>query len=229
MTPDRPTGLCNCPNCATHNCPNADDTPSGSNIRPAELRALAADKALDIGTAWNALEAAADRIEALERERRILSTAIETAIARFDDITWGWDGNCGAGNIMNDLEGALTAVRTSNPSHHDKESEMSEMCKERVLLGWIAVTDRLPQGKRMCISEEVLVTVSNLPDDFHVVRVDRYDAHSGSWDHCNPESDRATITAWMPMPQPYAPNPTGQPPPRFGGGSVAPGCSEEIQ
>jgi len=34
-------------------------------MTPKDLRALASDKALDIGTAWNALEAAADRIEGL--------------------------------------------------------------------------------------------------------------------------------------------------------------------
>lgn len=38
-------------------------------MTPKDLRALASDKSLDIGTAWNALEAAADRIEELERER----------------------------------------------------------------------------------------------------------------------------------------------------------------
>jgi len=40
-----------------------------SAITPKELRALAADKALDIGTAWNALEAAADKIETLENDK----------------------------------------------------------------------------------------------------------------------------------------------------------------
>lgn len=37
-------------------------------MTPKELRALANDKSLDIGTAWNALAEAADRIEKLERE-----------------------------------------------------------------------------------------------------------------------------------------------------------------
>ena len=58
----------------------------------------------------------------------------------------------------------------------------------------------------MCISDDVLVTVSNLPDDFHVVRVDRYDAHSKTWENCDPEHDRARVTAWMPFPKAYQPN-----------------------
>ncbi len=38
-------------------------------ITVAELKGLAANKALSIGDAWNALDEATDRIEALERER----------------------------------------------------------------------------------------------------------------------------------------------------------------
>jgi len=79
-------------------------------------------------------------------------------------------------------------------------------------MDWIKVTDRMPSGRRMCISDDVLVTVSNLPDDFHVVRVDRYDAHSKTWEHADPEHDRATVTAWMPMPEPYQPNAAGERP-----------------
>lgn len=37
-------------------------------MTPKELRELAKNKALDIGTAWNALEAAAERIETLEKD-----------------------------------------------------------------------------------------------------------------------------------------------------------------
>ena len=74
------------------------------------------------------------------------------------------------------------------------------------MMEWIKVADRLPEEKRGCFSDEVLVTVSNMADDFHVVRVDRYDPYSGTWDNCNPEHDRATVSAWMPMPEPYRPN-----------------------
>lgn len=37
-------------------------------MTPKELREMAENKALDIGTAWNALEAAAERIETLEAD-----------------------------------------------------------------------------------------------------------------------------------------------------------------
>ena len=83
--------------------------------------------------------------------------------------------------------------------------------------GWIQVGDQMPSGRRMNISDEVLVTVSNLPDDCHVVRVDRYDAHSKTWERCNPEHDRNTVTAWMPKPDPYQPNAGIEFPERSGG------------
>ena len=73
-------------------------------------------------------------------------------------------------------------------------------------MNWIAIDDRMPTGGRMCISDYVLVTVSNMPDDFHVVRVDRYDAHSKTWEHCHPQHDRGMITAWMPFPDAFKPN-----------------------
>lgn len=52
--------------------------------------------------------------EDLERERNRLFLAVTDAIARFDRISWGWDGDCGAGNIMRDLEKVRDAVCTSN-------------------------------------------------------------------------------------------------------------------
>jgi len=76
-------------------------------------------------------------------------------------------------------------------------------------MNWTPVEKAMPQGGRMCISDAVLVTVSNMPDDFHVVRVDRYDAHSKTWEHSNPQHDRARVTAWMPLPAPYKPNGKG--------------------
>ena len=77
-------------------------------------------------------------------------------------------------------------------------------------MNWIPVEAAMPQGGRMCISAEVLVTVSNMPDDFHVVRVDRYDAHSKTWENCHPQHDRAKVTAWMPLPKSFKPNATLQ-------------------
>ena len=56
--------------------------------------------------------------EELERERNRLFLAITDAVERFDKICWGWDGDCGAGNIMRDLEEVRDAVCTSNPSVH---------------------------------------------------------------------------------------------------------------
>ena len=53
--------------------------------------------------------------EELERERNRLFLAVTDAIERFDKICWGWDGDCGAGNIMRDLEEVRDAVCTSNP------------------------------------------------------------------------------------------------------------------
>lgn len=52
--------------------------------------------------------------EELERERNRLYLAVTDAIRRFDKISWGWDGDCGAGNIMRDLEEVRDAVCTSN-------------------------------------------------------------------------------------------------------------------
>ena len=72
-------------------------------------------------------------------------------------------------------------------------------------MNWIKTSDAMPEPGRMCISDDVLVTVSNIPDDFHVVRTDRYDAHSKTWETHNPEHDRAMVTAWMPFPKPYQP------------------------
>jgi hypothetical protein len=68
---------------------------------------------------------------------------------------------------------------------------------------WIAVEKAMPEGGRMCISDAVLVTVSNMLDDFHVVRVDRYDALSKTWEQACPQHDRARVTAWMPLPDPF--------------------------
>lgn len=68
------------------------------------------------------------------------------------------------------------------------------------------ITDRMPETRRFSISDEVLVTVSNILDDFHVVRIDRYDSEFKKWEDCHPEHDLATVTAWMPLPDPYQPN-----------------------
>jgi hypothetical protein len=59
----------------------------------------------------------------------------------------------------------------------------------------------------MGVSDEVLVTVSNIHDHFHVVRVDRYDAHAKAWENAEPEHERARVTAWMPLPEAYTPPP----------------------
>ena len=58
----------------------------GEEMTPKELRALAADKRLDIGTAWNALDAAADRIEKLENA----ITAIESMARSTRNIRPWW-------------------------------------------------------------------------------------------------------------------------------------------
>ncbi len=57
----------------------------------------------------------------------------------------------------------------------------------------------------MGLSDDVLVTVSNIPDNFHVVRVDRYDAHAKAWEDAYPEHEHARVTAWMPLPEAYHP------------------------
>jgi hypothetical protein len=59
----------------------------------------------------------------------------------------------------------------------------------------------------MGLSDDVLVTVSNIPYNFHVVRVDRYDAHSKTWENAEPEHEYARVTAWMPLPEAYTPPP----------------------
>jgi hypothetical protein len=89
------------------------------------------------------------------------------------------------------------------------ENAPSSCTVDSIVMNWTPVKKAMPQGGRMCISDAVLVTVSNLPDDFHVVRVDRYDAHSKTWEHSNPQHDRARVTAWMPLPDPYKPNGKG--------------------
>ena len=61
------------------------------------------------------VDTAMQHAEHLERERNILFEAVTDAIERFDRISWGWDGDCGSGNIMQDLEEARDKVCTSNP------------------------------------------------------------------------------------------------------------------
>ena len=56
----------------------------------------------------------ADRCRQLERERNILFAAITKAVARFDKLSLGWDGDCGTGNIMRELEEVLDKVCTLN-------------------------------------------------------------------------------------------------------------------
>lgn len=60
--------------------------------------------------------------EELERERNRLYLAVTDVIERFDKIRWGWDGDCGAGIIMRDLEEVRDAVFTSNPANLARES-----------------------------------------------------------------------------------------------------------
>ena len=57
-------------------------------MTPKELRELAENKALDIGTAWNALEAAAERIETLEADCTSLQQRAWRAEDRADE-KWG--------------------------------------------------------------------------------------------------------------------------------------------
>jgi hypothetical protein len=72
-------------------------------------------------------------------------------------------------------------------------------------MNWIPIETKMPDGGRMGLSDDVLVTVSNIPDNFHVVRVDRYDAHSKTWEDAEPEHEYARVTAWMPLPEAYQP------------------------
>ncbi|MFA7256455.1 MAG: hypothetical protein WC047_02630 [Kiritimatiellales bacterium] len=57
-------------------------------MTPKELRDMAENKALDIGTAWNALEAAAERIETLEADCTSLKQRAWRAESRADE-KWG--------------------------------------------------------------------------------------------------------------------------------------------
>lgn len=57
-------------------------------MTPKELREMAENKALDIGTAWNALEAAAERIETLEADCASLKQRAWRAESRADE-KWG--------------------------------------------------------------------------------------------------------------------------------------------
>ena len=65
------------------------------------------------GKGWGSL---IDLAQSIERERNILLAAITEAVARFDKLSWGWDGDCGTGNIMRELEEARDKVCTSNPT-----------------------------------------------------------------------------------------------------------------
>lgn len=57
-------------------------------MTPKDLRDMSENKALDIGTAWNALEAAADRIETLEAECASLKQRAWRAESLADE-KWG--------------------------------------------------------------------------------------------------------------------------------------------
>jgi len=57
-------------------------------MTPKELREMAENKALDIGTAWNALAAAAERIETLEADCASLKQRAWRAESRADE-KWG--------------------------------------------------------------------------------------------------------------------------------------------
>jgi hypothetical protein len=46
-------------------------------------------------------------IQDLEAERDKLRSAIETAVARFGALRWGYDGDCGSTEIMSELEDSL--------------------------------------------------------------------------------------------------------------------------
>ena len=43
----------------------------------------------------------------LERERNALRDAIKKAAAKYDKIRWGYDGDCGANDIISELEEIL--------------------------------------------------------------------------------------------------------------------------
>jgi hypothetical protein len=52
--------------------------------------------------------------KSIQEQRDILLAAVTDAIARFDKVHWGWDGDCGSSFIMRDLENARDAVLTLN-------------------------------------------------------------------------------------------------------------------
>lgn len=62
----------------------------------------------------------------LERERNILFVAITEAVARFDKLSWGWDGDCGTGDIMRELEEARDKVCTLNPTADPRTTGIGE-------------------------------------------------------------------------------------------------------
>jgi hypothetical protein len=78
----------------------------------AQLRRMAADKALEIGEAWNALEAAADRIEALEAEMQ--AVAFDQARAQAQKMG---DEGLGIGTLTAPAAGAAAGTE---PAEEEK-------------------------------------------------------------------------------------------------------------
>ena len=72
------------------------------------------------GNGWGSL---IDLAQFIERERNILFAAITKAVARFDKLSWGWDGDCGTGNIMRELEEARDKVCTLNPGIDARQAD----------------------------------------------------------------------------------------------------------
>ena len=100
-------------------------------MTPKELRELAKNKALDIGTAWNALEAAAERIETLEADCASLQQRAWRAEDRADE-KWGLRREIAAALGTSDkcddeaLKAALAAIRRLENERDDALARLDQ-------------------------------------------------------------------------------------------------------
>ena len=100
-------------------------------MTPKELRELAENKALDIGTAWNALEAAAERIETLEADCASLRERAWRAESQADE-KWGLRREIAAALGTSDkcddeaLRAGLAAIRRLENERDDALSRLDQ-------------------------------------------------------------------------------------------------------
>ena len=59
----------------------------------------------------------------LNKEVEALRNAIRLASAKFDAVDWGWDGDCGSGRIIEELENILPENASVNPCDESPKNE----------------------------------------------------------------------------------------------------------